>query len=217
MARMQRVMLRRRDTALAAIFLLSLGLGTAPGAWAVEVGRGVSLSSGVLFIAADDPEQIYGLIPTTGLGFTIPIDQRVDCFLRVSYMGDSGDPYYGRSDFSAPDGMHLKAVPVEWGLRVGTAGSTSRRLLVGLGAHCTWAEEDGPSTGFRAAEETKLSGFGWGLSLLAGPEFTFANDRLTAGMEWSLSFRSITLSNDSSNRTLDLSGMSMRGYLTANF
>lgn len=200
---------RRREWCLAIASLLIVVSSAGAG----EARREITLSSGVLFINQEDPERIYGLIPLTGLGVTLPIDARTDCFLRISYASDHGNPYYGYPTFRRADDIHMKVVPIEWGLRAQATGSAHARLLVGLSGHLIWAQEDPPPTNAVEADRNAMSGVGWGFAVLIGPEFRLRNDRLTAGAEWSLGIRGTTLSNDNHERTLDLSGMSLRGYL----
>jgi hypothetical protein len=197
---------------------LSATLLTSPEVGALEAGSRISGSFGFQSLADDDMQGTYGMIPALGLRFTAPMGNASEFLLGAGYGWDTGNPYYGEADFVTPDRAHLRAIPIEIGVRATPLLHPRRAFYVGAAIEYLWVREeapvgdalDGAASGWR-----RFSGWGWGAKMLAGPEWRIAGGRFSIGCEVSLGIRSLIISRGYEQHRVNLSGLGTRALVSA--
>lgn len=189
--------------------LLAVGLSASPVA-AFEIGSRLSGSFGLHALFDDDLRDTYGMLPLLGLRFSTPLGETSEFFVGTGYGWDTGDPYYGETDFIAADRSRLRTVPIEIGARLTDRMGPRRAFYLGAALEYLRVQEETPVAGAVDAAASgwqRFSGWGWGGRLLAGPEWRIAGGRYTIGGEVSLGLRSLMVRRGHEERRVTLSGL----------
>jgi hypothetical protein len=186
----------------------------APNASDSPVSRVSVLLGGVSYVD-DDMELTYGTTMISGLRWAIALGENSDFFAGFHYGSDSGDPYYSEPDMSVDDSARLRTFPIEFGARAYTSHHPSRKFYLGFAVQYLWVEEKIPgAVGGDTSENPSYSGWGWGVRVLAGPEWRFMDGKLAVGAEFSVGTRYVYVKLEEHRRIADLTGIASRGYLS---
>jgi hypothetical protein len=176
-------------------------------------GFGISILSGGYFVwEANDVQKTYGFIPTSGIRIAKIFDNLNEVFLSVEHTNSYGDPYYNHPDFVSSQKSKLKVVPIRCGVRFFESQTGNVRICVGGGLSYYWIEEKTP--GFAESAPHNYSGYGFGIDFFAAPELHFGDNQYAAGIEFALGSRKVKMSDNHVYQDLNMSGMSVRGYVS---
>lgn len=198
--------------------LLLAALLAAPDVGALEAGSRIAGSFGFRSLVDDDMQDTYGMLPVLGLRWTTPLSDASEFFLGTGYGWDTGDPYYGETDFMTADRARLRTVPIEIGARITDRVRPRRGFYLGAALEYVWIREEAPTGNALeggASGWQQFSGWGWGGRLLAGPEWQIAGGRYTIGGEVSLGLRSLIIRRGHERRRVDLSGLATQMHFSA--
>lgn len=208
----------------AAVLLFLLG-GVTPYVHAVEAlppidarrppGVGLGLSLGNASFAGEDLRETYGSAAVLSLRMVSDLDAKAQFFCGIGYSANSGNPAGRDPGFQSLERSVLTLMPIDAGLRLNLREAPGWRLYLGVAWEWIWARET--LRGAYAEDPSarrNWTGWGPGARLLFGPEWMFASERFTFGLEFSAASRRVELRSGRYRRQNQLSEGSATLYLT---
>lgn len=172
--------------------------------------------------ADEDLRSTYGVAPAVGLWFHINDGPPAQYFLGIQYCSKRGDVFYDDPVFESSGSAKLVVMPVEFGLRTNLRRGHRTALFLGFAAEYSliWETVRGAYYSNPSASET-IHAWGLGFRVLAGPEFDFGRGPWVMGAEFSagrhMSYSDLDVGSDGESghdqRTVELTGLALRGYL----
>jgi hypothetical protein len=163
--------------------------------------------------ANEDLQETYGRTPLVGIRLGYLADERAEFFAGLQYGRDSGDPFYDSPTFRSRDDADLTVVPIDLGFRLNALSHANLLFFFGVGLRPQWTREEGSQSSIGSdLQEAIVSGWGFGVRGLMGPEWRLRSGRSAFGLELSLAVSELTLGRDANERSIDGSGWEVRGY-----
>jgi hypothetical protein len=144
----------------------------------------LSLLLGWNQFTTDDIDDTYGGLLSCGLRFCWTTSDRSEFFLAAQYGAVSGDPYYDVPTFEGFEAAHLRALPLQMGVRWNTTEQTRIRVYFGLAIEAVWAEEETPAISESRRDNMQAdSGWVYGFRISLGPEWRSRDENRAVGLE----------------------------------
>ena len=169
---------------------------------------------GGLGLMDDDMDDTYGLIPTFGVGLTLPIGPQYLTFVNVHYLQKKGDPFYDNPDFTG-ETNRVRAVPVDFGLLVDVSTYPSFSACLGLGLQLAWIEERAPQRDpSQSATLTDYTGWGGGFLVFLTTEWRPGGGPLGVGAKIGWGGSDGEVGPGSSKHLVNLSGSAVSAFVS---
>lgn len=165
-------------------------------------------------LTGQDMEETYSNLPYFGAGFSFLIAPELRTYLGLRYGWKSGDPYHDIPGFENGQNITVKTLPFLIGLKLNLARSTRVRFQLGLALMLsyTWEKVTPQIDPYGGLDDATASNVLAGYMATFGPEWYLGNGPNAIGLEFGYGGTKGTLSTDSNQHSIDLTGFSGRIY-----